>query len=320
MDAPADESPPDIGQLLGDDAQRAARLVAIQLQAQVRAAHARLADGGDARALHDFRVAVRRLRSWLDVEAVLPAKLVPRRARKELRKVARATNASRDRDVLAKWLAGRRGAMDSGAREAADWLLARIAGAAPDGGPGGRKDMERHYGRAMRLLDDHLPWYRPLRHVRHRHREAPFAASLAGLLRLDVARLRRRMAAVEDEADERAIHRLRVAGKRLRYHLEPLDGAVPGVDACLARLRTLQTLLGDFTDGVVWLDIVQAARAAAPDARIRHGLDRIAARIRKRGARRFRAVRTQWLIAEPPLFATVAALEDRLRMRARAER
>lgn len=307
MDVPADAAHPDIGQLLGDDAQRAARLVALDLQARVRAAHARLADPDDAHALHDFRVAVRRLRSWLDMDVVLPGKLAPARALKRLRRVSKSTNVSRDHEVLAKWLGGRREALDDGERMAADWLLPWMQARGPAAGSG--IGDARHYEGAMDLLDDRLPWYRTLQHVERGPQEAPFAASLAALLRLDVAELRRRVAAAGDEGDVRAIHRVRIAAKRLRYHLEPLAGAVPGVDACLAQLKKLQDLLGDFTDGVVWTEVVHAARGDAPDATIRHGLDRIAARIAKRGAGRLKDIRGHWLGGEPALFAALAAVE-----------
>jgi CHAD domain-containing protein len=318
MDAPADKGLPDIGQLLGDDAQRAARLVAIDLQARIRAAHARLDDPGDASALHDFRVAVRRLRSWLDIDVVLPGRMAPERALKRLRKVSTATNASRDHEVFAKWLRGRLASLTGDERAAADWLLAILAEPAARPDTGIRGKVERAYARSMELLDDSLPWYRSLHHVERGQQMVPFATSLAALLRLDVAELRRRVTAVADEDDGKAIHRARIAGKRLRYHLEPVAAAVPGVPECLHRLRTLQDLLGDFTDGLVWIDIVREARKEAHDAAVRKGLDRIVARIGKRGARRFRDIRRHWLTGEPTLYAGLAAVEAWLDARAPA--
>lgn len=320
MDAPADKGLPDIGPLLGDDAQRAARLVAIELQARIRAAHARLDDSDDRSALHDFRVAVRRLRSWLDMDMdmVLPRRMVPERALKRLRKISKATNASRDQDVFAKWLRGRLGSLSGDERAAADWLLADLGTPAPRSDAGIRGKVEREYARSMELLDDSLPWYRSLHHVERGQQVVSFAASLAALLRLDVAGLRRRVTAVAGEDDGKAIHRARIAGKRLRYHLEPVAAAVPGVPECLQRLRTLQDLLGDFTDGLVWIDIVRAARKEAHDGAVRQGLDRIVARIGKRGARRFRDIRKHWLTGEPALFAGLAAVEAWLDARAPA--
>ncbi|QDW66675.1 CHAD domain-containing protein [Luteimonas granuli] len=318
MGAPADKGLPDIGPLLGDDAQRAARLVAIELQARIRAAHARLGDPGDRSALHDFRVAVRRLRSWLDMDVVLPGRMVPERALKRLRKVSKATNASRDHEVFAKWLRGRLGALSGDERAAADWVLAVLGARASRSDPGVGGKVEREYARSMELLDDSLPWYRSLHHVERGQQVVSFAASLAALLRLDVAELRRRVTAVAGEDDGKAIHRARIAGKRLRYHLEPVAAAVPGVPECLQRLRTLQDLLGDFTDGLVWIDIVREAGKEAHDDAVRQGLDRIVARIGKRGARRFRDIRKYWLTGEPALFAGLSAVEAWLDARAPA--
>ncbi|MGB3047438.1 CHAD domain-containing protein, partial [Dokdonella sp.] len=193
-------------QLLDDAAQRAARLLAMELQARVRAAHARLADPADGEALHDFRVAVRRLRSWLDIEAVLPGKLVPARVRKTLHSLAKASNAWRDDEVLAEWLVARRAASAVQHDDAVDWLLARI-GELRQGDVGGlHAGLDRDFGKAMASLDEHLPWYSVRRHVHRGEQEETFATSLAALLRLDVGRLQRRLAAVRARGDDKAIH------------------------------------------------------------------------------------------------------------------
>ncbi|MBI2537627.1 MAG: CHAD domain-containing protein [Gemmatimonadetes bacterium] len=53
--------PPD---LLDLPAERGARLIARELLRRARSLSQRLGDAGDPGALHDFRVALRRLRSW----------------------------------------------------------------------------------------------------------------------------------------------------------------------------------------------------------------------------------------------------------------
>lgn len=308
MDIAADGCPEELAGLLGDDAQRAARVVAIALQSAIRANHARLADPGDRHALHDFRVSVRRLRSWLDMDVVLPGKLAPRRALKRLRAVAKATNASRDHEVFARWLAGKREGLPPEQQAATDWLVAIHSAPGPSIDARAFAAMERDFTRAMALLDAHLPWYRVLHHVERGAHGASFAASLAALLRLDIAELQRRLAAVEGGDDGRSLHRARIAGKRLRYHLEPIAAAVPGAQGCVEQLKQMQDLLGDCTDGAVWLRLLREAESAAPDAAVRRGLDGIEGRIRRRSARRFRRVQEAWLEGKPAVFADLAAV------------
>ena len=62
------------------------------------------AQSGDVEALHDFRVAIRRLRSLLRAYQDLTDAAIPRRLRRGLRALARATNASRDLEVKLAWL------------------------------------------------------------------------------------------------------------------------------------------------------------------------------------------------------------------------
>src|SRR5579863_8808258 len=81
-----------------------ARLVALDLLDTVSAARFRLADPHDLEALHDFRVALRRLRSWLrafedELGAALGGHL-----RRRLSSLADATGESRDHQVHVQWL------------------------------------------------------------------------------------------------------------------------------------------------------------------------------------------------------------------------
>jgi len=90
--------------LLAAPAPGAAHRIALSLLDAATAARERLPDTGDAEALHDFRVAMRRLRSTLrayqpQLEAVVPAKL-----RRRLRDLARATGEARDVEVQISWL------------------------------------------------------------------------------------------------------------------------------------------------------------------------------------------------------------------------
>src|SRR5437016_10218949 len=112
--------------LLAAPAPGAAHRIALSLLDAATAARERLPDTGDAEALHDFRVAIRRLRSTLrayqpQLEAVVPAKL-----RRRLRDLARATGEARDVEVQISWLERRRDELPPGRRAGVSWLLARL--------------------------------------------------------------------------------------------------------------------------------------------------------------------------------------------------
>jgi CYTH domain-containing protein len=104
------------------------------------------------------------------------------------------------------------------------------------------------------------------------------------------------------------VHRARIAGKRLRYLLEPIEALVPEGKECIAQLKALQDLLGDHHDTHVWLLALAEAAPRAPRAALRSGLGTITSHVRQRSDERFVALSERWLGGEPPLFATVGRL------------
>src|SRR5216110_2080839 len=112
--------------LLAAPAPGAARRIALSLLDAATAARERLPDASDAEALHDFRVAMRRLRSTLrayqpQLDAVVPPKL-----RRRLRDLARATGEARDVEVQIDWLEHRRDELPPARRAGVPWLLVRL--------------------------------------------------------------------------------------------------------------------------------------------------------------------------------------------------
>ena len=120
--------------------------------------------------------------------------------------------------------------------------------------------------------------------------------------------------------DQAVAHAARIAGKRLRYVLEPVAAAVEGGTALIKRLRLLQEVIGEMHDvHVVAEDVIQAAEDAGADQarRVatallegetaddavraersrdpRPGLLAIAAHLRARGQSAFRELEQQWL-------------------------
>src|SRR5262245_1965237 len=90
--------------LLESSAEEGARLLALGLLDQARAAADRVHDAHDTEALHDLRVALRRLRSCLRAYDAIVGAAIPKRWQRRLRKLASRTGPGRDAEVRLRWL------------------------------------------------------------------------------------------------------------------------------------------------------------------------------------------------------------------------
>jgi len=116
----------------------------------------------------------------------------------------------------------------------------------------------------------------------------PFRAALGAELGRHAASLLDALDAARDGSEARAVHRARIAAKRLRYLLEPVAPALEAAREPVRRLRQLQDLLGDARDlGVLATELAVEA-ADAEHARIAAATGG-AARTRSAGGRAGRA-------------------------------
>lgn len=329
-------------ELLDEHEERAARVVALALVADAAAQRERLSQPDDPEALHDFRVAIRRLRSWLRIQGDVLGDSAPKRAQKWLRRLARATNHSRDTEVLAAWLEGERTKLTSGQRVGAVWLLDRLAQEKSAADAIVLAEVARDFERARELLEGQLPRYRLTMHVHDGAQAAGFAGAMAAKLRAQAARLRRRLDAMRAPHDFEAAHQARIAGKRLRYLLEPIVPHVVAGKATLDRLKALQDALGDFHDAHAWQQVMADAleRAAREEAQAllapasddgdrerasrtgkrnpRPGVVAIIGHVQERAHTTFKDIERDWTgDALAPLFDGVAAIAADLDSRAR---
>jgi CHAD domain-containing protein len=238
--------------LLQLPAAEAARRIALGYLDAARAARTRLDDPADVEALHDFRVALRRLRSCLrSYRGVL--KGVPKKLRRELRRLARATNEARDAEVQLAWLA-RQGDFAAGERAGVQWWRHRLQRAQRGAYDAVRAEVTAEFSHAEHHLRAVL---RPVNQG-----AAPFAGVAVKRLQRSLRELAASLASIRSEADAVAIHATRIAGKRLRYLLEPLADGTEGKEA-VAALKQFQDRLGEFCDGSVRArEIAQAVEAA----------------------------------------------------------
>jgi len=209
---------------------------------------------GDEEAIHQMRVAGRRLRVALPLLARKPHGRRVRRARRILRELTRSAGTSRDLDVSVALLderLGPRGEMDAERRT----LRQRL-----------RSARSRSRVRmAEALMDiDIARVRRDLRVIVSRRAELVFTA----LLRLRDARdvrgtaILESLAALGESFEPAALHRLRIRLRRLRYAAELAEKLTGQTSEAPALFRQLQDELGRVRDAHVlacWLGRQAAA-------------------------------------------------------------
>src|SRR5688572_16607563 len=104
----------------------AARRIVLDLLEQASAAARRLDEDAHEEALHDFRVALRRLRSAVSSWRGELADALGRKHRRALRELQRATSPGRDAEVGLAWLAKQRETMDPPHLAGLAWMTERL--------------------------------------------------------------------------------------------------------------------------------------------------------------------------------------------------
>lgn len=228
--------------LLGLSADEATRRIALRLLDEANGALKRLRKGDDDDALHAFRVAVRRLRSIGKAHTRHLAEPLGRKRLKRLARIQRATGAARDAEVQSGWVQGWRDQLTPEEVPGVDAFLERLQ---VDGATPGDA-FERWEKLEKALRED-------LRTVTRDIFEPPqaYAPVLAGLARNHASHLALELESIRHEKGEeqmRAIHDARIAGKRLRYLVEPVRKQNEQAKSLVKLCKHLQDLLGDTHD------------------------------------------------------------------------
>ena len=236
-------------------AARAARRLARRNLKAAIAARARMGHKSDPGAMHDLRVALRRLRVILRAYAPFFADGIYGRFRKRLRVLAHATNVARDAEVQLEWMDSAVRSPRPAERLGRRWLRAHLVSQ--------RKLFYRKFRSEALPEFDRLA--RKMRHALESkpigprqaavRRQVTFAQAAGRQVRQSTAVLAgdlRRIGSAEDEAE---VHVARIEAKRLRYLVEPL---VRGEKAerVLEPLRALQDSLGDLHDRHVMAQLI----------------------------------------------------------------
>jgi CHAD domain-containing protein/CYTH domain-containing protein len=249
----------DIAALLELDARWGARVVALDRIDAALLTIPRLEGEKDAEALHDFRVAVRRLRSWLRTFRPWIGDARTRRAERRLRDIASSTSELRDLEVQIAFVErlreGRTGSSLKAVEQLVHDLRSRLARLIEAGRPAAGSKFRRLARRLKATLSRFEVEIDATAANAHTMRSA-----LVELIDRQRESHADALKLVADHLDREGIHRARIEGKRLRYMLEPIAPAAPAA-APLAALRSLQDGLGGAHD----LHMVMESLRAGPD-------------------------------------------------------
>ncbi len=288
--------------------EESARLLALAWLDDAAAARPRLDDPADEEALHDFRVAVRRLRSTLRTFKPVLRDAVPRKLRRRLGELADATNPARDAEVQLAWLERAVKQLTPAGRRGAAWLRQRVSAREAAARTASRAAVAADFAGLDRALRKRLQVLR-LDVDLSRAERPTFASFVGNRLRELADELESDLGAVSSLADAEPAHRARLAAKRLRYLLEPfrreIDGFTAAAGELVGRLKSLQDELGDLHDAQVFAAALADLAANAAGERVRQRIE-----LAQAFGSAAPAVRAARLAAAPP---SLLPLVDRLR-------
>src|SRR5438552_1459317 len=285
--------------MLREPVERGVRLVAISLLDDAHQAGDKLTNlsnelrDGDRAAddsLHDFRVAVRRVRSWVRAFKPWLQDDMSRKRRRRLSGIAEATRAARDAAVHIEWLSNERTTLTGRQRVGQTWLSERLETQRSEGADTAL-EAAADFAPMVPKLTRRLKFYRAA--VSEPERAERLGAIFAERLLKESEELRDRLAAVHRFTDVKEAHRARIGAKNLRYLAEPLAKLVGDGDAIIETLKTLQDSLGDLHDVHIFADelVAATAKAGAP----RPGLFGLARLLHERGMHAFAEIERDWL-------------------------
>lgn len=321
--------------LLERSPEETSRYLCLGLLEEARVALGRLENGEDPEALHDFRVALRRLRSLMRVYRPYLKGSVGKKLRARLKELAASTNQARDAEVQVEWLQTQLTRENDPASEAgtleesgASHLLERL------------REQQSAAPSPETLRQEFEPLQASVRkslsRVRLRLDEdgRSFLRETGTLIENEAGVLRSSLESISSADDFEKLHRARIEAKRLRYLLEPLQLSVTDVRARVSTMKALQDVLGELQDTRVLIASIseELERAALEQARklrdlafhegsvspgagapAHPGLLQLLSLQRERRDRCYDALSRDWLHgAGAPFFHELGALSSRL--------
>lgn len=274
---------------------RGARLIALdRVETAGKEADHLSSDPDDLRALHDLRVALRRVRSWLKAFKPELEDGVKAKDRHRLRDLVDVTNRGRDADVQLAWLRKAAKHGDELHKRGAERLIDVIKRDRRNASEPLTGDWFRAFSKEQARLAQRLSTVRePVR--TYGPPPPTLAAAIGARLTDHLDALLDSLNAVHSAADDREAHQARIAAKRLRYLIEPVQD-VRGGKTLITELKKLQDELGSLHDAHVLGRRVDAAIALADNDR--ESLQAIADALAAERAAVFARVERHWKLDE----------------------
>lgn len=268
-----------------------ARLIALQLLDAATNAAQRLSDASDEEALHDFRTALRRLRStlrayrpWLDEQA--------HRAEKKLSKVSDLTGQGRDAEVHLEWVNEQLPNLEGGELKDAKWLGRLLEKEKDAGYSRARDDARKAFTGVQKSLRRALRTFE--REVDADGTDRPsYRAATGKILRELGQEISKRFGRVDDRYDVKQLHKARILAKRLRYALEPLGESTARAEELVGRIKKLQDVLGNIHD----LHVLDARLEALIGEHDRSGLASLRRVVDAKLRPAFRTLEKSWFVS-----------------------
>jgi CHAD domain-containing protein len=216
----------------------ARRLLRAQARVVDTRTHAWLNRTSDRNALHDARVALRRLRVLVRAFRAVLGPLATRRVRRQLREAFKATSELRDLDVFAAWLATLPTSRATRHLEAVAAAEARVRVLEASG------LMRSAWRRARRRL---LSAEKVVA-ATGRGATPHFGTAAARALRAEIRVLNAGVARCDPIRAAGDVHQTRIATKRLRYLVEALSEGLSDARRVAEWCRAFQDLAGEWRD------------------------------------------------------------------------
>ncbi|SEM70550.1 CHAD domain-containing protein [Halomonas caseinilytica] len=221
--------------------------VGLDLLNDARRARPRITDPGDAEGLHDFRVALRRLRAWLQAYRGQPGIAFSKSLRRDLRDLARATNRARDGEVMLAWLGQTLPSLPAAERGAGEWWRQRLELDVAEAYESANLAVETHFPGLDARLQSRLDKLR----TRKKGRAPSFGEASAVALSALRERLVAEVEALGSVEDAESLHRPRITGKRIRYLLRPWRKASLRCRRAERAMKAFQDAFGVLHDDLV---------------------------------------------------------------------
>lgn len=215
-------------------------------------------DPDNSEALHDFRVALRRLRSYLRSYRGSLRGAIPEKSYRRIKKLASRTNQTRDVEVMLVWLETEITELTPRQRVGAEWWRERLG-----------SQYEELYNRLGESLDEEFnvlaeQLEKKLRRmIKRPHAKRSFGRSTASQLSRLINELDMELNQIHSMDDTVPIHQARITGKRLRYLLEPPGKTVLVCKHAAKSMQLFQDMFGNLNDCFVRQDVIRKTIALA---------------------------------------------------------